>query len=149
MQFVNQNYIPYHAHIKQQSEAFERFGAKWTPTQIVLDPDGVERHRIEGFLPVDDFLAQLHMGLGQVGFGRNRFDEAQRHFHEAWSTHPKSFVAPEARYWEGVSAYKGSGDPQKLADTGTDLKKMYPKSEWARKASVWLPQKAAKEKPGQ
>jgi hypothetical protein len=41
-------------------------------------------------------------------------------------------------YWAGVAASKGSDDPQHLGSTGELLKRRYPDSEWARKASVWL-----------
>ncbi len=131
------------AHIKENPSAFDRFGAQWTPTQIVLDPDGVERFRIEGYLPADDLLAQLGMGLGRVAFALGRYPEAEPLFREVWTKHPKSLSAPEARYWEGVSAYKATQNPAKLSETAVALRKMSPQSEWARKSSVWLPQEAS------
>lgn len=33
---------------------------------LLLEPEGKEGHRFEGFLPVDDFLAQLELGLGHA-----------------------------------------------------------------------------------
>ena len=65
-QFINQNFVPIKIHIKENKEAFGRFGAQWTPTLILLDPEGKERYRFEGFLPPEDFLAQLEMGLART-----------------------------------------------------------------------------------
>ena len=139
---VTSGFVPAKVHIKEHPETFERFGARWTPTQVVLDSEGVERFRIEGYLPVDDFLAQLAMGLARVHFAHGRYSEAERLYREVWTKHPKSLAAPEARYWEGVSAYKATQNPAKLSETAVALKKMNPQSEWARKSSVWLPQEA-------
>ena len=124
-------------HIKDQKPTFQRFNAQWTPTLIILDPDGVERHRVEGFLPVDDFLAQLELGLAKLNFQRGNYSEAEKRFRSVCQGHAKSGAAPEACYWTGVSAYKASNDPAPLKATAQQLKKAYPESEWARKASVW------------
>ena len=32
---------------------------------LILDPNGEERYRIEGYLPVEEFRAQLELGLAQ------------------------------------------------------------------------------------
>lgn len=125
------------AHIKQQPETFQRFHAQWTPTQLILEPDGTERFRIEGFLPVDDFLAQLEMGLGRLLFERADYAGAERRFHSVCESHPTAGAAPEACYWAGVSAYKSENTPERLHDTAVLLRERYPQSEWARKASVW------------
>jgi len=134
---VTTHFIPVKVHIKEQKKVFDRFGALWTPTQIVLDADGEERHRIEGFLPVEDFLAQLELGLGKRQFQHQRFGDAERLFRAVCTGHPKSGGAPEACYWAGVAAYKNTNDPKHLGATGELLKTRYPDSEWARKASVW------------
>src|SRR5262245_25269908 len=134
---VQDSFLPVKIHIKEQPALFERFGARWTPTQLVLDPEGVERHRVEGFLPADDFLAQLELALAKIEFEHKSYGEAQTKFHRVEEKHPKAFAAPEARYWEGVAAYKASNDAGSLKKTAEDLNKRYPESEWTRKASVW------------
>lgn len=95
--------------MKEQAEDFKRFGerfsAQWTPTILILDPDGVERHRIEGFLPADDFLAQLMLGLGHAAFKREDWKEAERRFREVLERFPDGETAPEALYWAGVARY--------------------------------------------
>ena len=139
--FVTENFIPARVHVKDQAADFQRLGAQynaqWTPTILELDPDGKERHRIEGFLTTDDFLAQLKLGLGHAAFKHGTWDAAQRHFDDVVKSHPDAEAAPEARYWAGVSRYKASGNPTALGDTTRALDERYPDSTWAKKASIW------------
>jgi hypothetical protein len=137
-EFINEHFVPAQVHIRDQKAVFTRFGASWTPTQILLDPQGEEQHRIEGFLPAEDFLAQLELGLGKIEFHDQHFPEAKRKFRAVCEGYPKSGGAAEACYWAGVAAYKETDDPQHLGAAGELLKRRYPESEWARKASVWL-----------
>jgi len=116
---------------------FERFHALWTPTQVVLDPEGVERDRIEGFLPADDFIARLEVALGRVAFEHSDYDEAETHFRDACEQHAGAGAAPEACYWAGVARYKRTNRPDSLRDTARLLEDRYPSNEWTRKASVW------------
>jgi hypothetical protein len=124
-------------HVKEHPEAFQRFGAQWTPTIQILDYEGVKRFQFEGFLPADDFLAQLKLGLAQVAFAKEDWKEAERRFRDIVETFPNTDAAPEALYWAGVSKYKGTGDATALGNTASAFKKRYPESTWAKKASVW------------
>jgi outer membrane protein assembly factor BamD (BamD/ComL family) len=127
--------------VKDQAEDYrrfgQRFGAQWTPTLLVIDSEGNERHRIEGFLPAEDLIAQLLLGLGHSAFARERWDEAERRFREVVDRFPRSEAAPEALYWAGVSRYKAKGNAAALAETGREFTKRYQDSSWAKKASVW------------
>ena len=114
-----------------------RFGANWTPTVIIAGDDGKEYHRIEGFLPVDDFLAQLKLGYAQYAFKSGDFTSAEQRFREVVDQFPKSDVAPEALYWAGVSKYKGSGDAGALGDTAKAFQSRYTETPWAKKSSIW------------
>jgi hypothetical protein len=139
--FVQDNFIPARVHVRDQPEDYKRFGqryqAQWTPTLLVIDPSGTERHRIEGFLPAEDLLAQLTLGLGHSAFAREQWDEAERRFREVVDRYPGSEAAPEALYWAGVSRYKGKGDAAALGETGREFTRRYQGSSWAKKASVW------------
>ena len=138
---VNENFRPVRIHVRDNAEAWKKvggeLGVEWTPTVLILDSSGVERHRIEGFLPVDDFLAHLKLGLARIGFQRGAFDEAERRFRQVLDEHPQSEPAPEALYWIGVSRYKGKGDASALAETARAFSTRYTDSAWAKKASVW------------
>ena len=135
--FITKNFIPAKFHIKDAKPTFERFNAMWTPTILVLDEQGKEHHRIEGFLPAEDFLAQLKLGRAKAAFAAGRWGEAEELYRAIVRDHPNSDVAPEAMYWAGVSKYKATNDAAALAETGRTLKAKYPQSAWAKKGSVW------------
>jgi TolA-binding protein len=145
-QFVTERFVPVRVHVREQADEFQRlgqhFGANWTPTVLIVDASGQERHRIEGFLPADDFIAQLALGHAHAHFARGEFAEAARHFEAVLQRHAQSDAAPEARYWMGVSKYKETNDPAPLAETARDLQQRYAGSPWAKKASVWAPAEA-------
>jgi thioredoxin family protein len=135
---VEEHFVPARIHIKEQKDTFKRFGAEWTPTILTWDADSnAERHRIEGFLPKEEFLAQLALGRGHFAFGREMWDEAERAFREA-AARTGTDGAAEGAYWAGVSKYKRSGDAAALRETGQILRDKYPQSVWAKKGSVWL-----------
>jgi hypothetical protein len=138
---IMNNFVPVRVHVRDQAEDFrllgKRFGAEWTPSILMLDPSGEERHRIEGFLPADDFLAQLGLGLGRIHFSAGRFQEAEDQYREVRERHPGSDAGAEAQYWEGVSRYKRTDDPSALADTARAFQDAYSDTSWAKKASVW------------
>ena len=114
-----------------------RFGASWTPTVMILDAAGNERHRIEGFLPADEFLAQLHLGLGQEAFKNGRYPDAERHFRDVVEQFASTDPAAEAQYWAGVSRYRATNDAGTLKQTADAFKQRYSDSVWAKKASIW------------
>lgn len=125
------------AHIKEHPAYFHRFDAVWTPTVLVMDSDGVERLRIEGYLPKDEFRAHLEMGLARVAFMHKRWADAERMFAQVLERYPETKVAPEAVYWRGVSHYKRTNDHTVLGQVADEFKEKYQDSVWAQKASVW------------
>lgn len=138
---VTEHFVPVRVHVIDNKQEFQRLGEKfdvqWTPTTLLIDPPATERHRIEGFLPKDEFAAQLALGRAKAAFGRGTFDEAERMFEDVVKKYPHSDAAPEAQYWAGVSRYKGKNDAGALTDTAKRFKERYADSTWAKKASVW------------
>ena len=139
--FVSEHFLPARIHVREQKADWDRysarFGVQWTPTILIVDPSGTERHRIEGFLPVEEFLAQLVLGLGRSAFARQQFSEAERRLREVVERFPGTAAAPEALYWAGVAPYKATGDAASLKDTARAFTQRYQDSTWAKKASVW------------
>ena len=139
--FVNENFIPARVHVKDDAAAFKKYGeqynAHWTPTVLELDPNGEEFYRVEGFLPLDDFLAQLMLGRAHMDFKQAKWPEAEKRFREIVDKLPKAEAAPEAMYWAGVSRYKGTQDATALKETGKSFTQRYQDSSWAKKASIW------------
>jgi len=115
----------------------KRFGVQWTPTVLLLDLDGVERHRIEGYLPPADFAAQLLLGLGHAAFAAGDYAQAEPRFEQVVEKYPETESAAEAQYWKGVSRYKATNDPSALGETAAAFSRRYSDTSWAKKASVW------------
>ena len=136
-QFIVDNFTAVRLHVKSHPEAMERFNAQWTPTVIMLDSSGVERHRIEGYLDADEFLGQLMLGAAHVAFAEKRFDDAERRFREIVDKLPNTDAAPAGQYWAGVSKYKGTNDPSALGATAKAFQQRYRDTTWAKKASIW------------
>ena len=135
--FIDEHFEPVRLHVKTHPEAMGRFGANWTPTVMIDDAAGKEFYRIEGFLPADDFLAQLKLGYAHYLFKNGNFAEAEKAFREVVDELPSTDAAPEALYWAGVAKYKGTGDASALGATAQAFKSRYSDTPWAKKASIW------------
>jgi hypothetical protein len=141
VRFVNENFLPARVHVKEDADAFKRYGqrynAQWTPTILVLDSNGDEQWRVEGFLPNDDFLAQLMLGRAHLDFKQGKLAEAEKRFREIVDKLPNADAAAEAQYWAGVSRYKATNDAAALKATAKAFTLRYKDSSWAKKASIW------------
>ncbi len=130
--------MPLEAHIKEHPTNFHRFDALWTPSVIILDQNGKERFRIEGYLPKDEFRAQLELALARVSFMSKNWKDAERRYTEVLERYPESKAAPEALYWKGVSHYKATNDHTVLGELPGQFQEKYPDSEWALKTAAWV-----------
>ena len=142
VRFITERFEPVRIHVREQASEWKRLGARygveWTPTILIVDgSSSEERHRIEGFLPVDDFLAQLELGLARLAFSREQFAEAERRYRGIVERYPQTETAAEAMYWAGVARYKGTNDAAALAETARNFRDRYQSTSWAKKASVW------------
>jgi len=139
--FVTRHFIPVRVHVKENAADFkrlgERFTAQWTPTTLIVDGSGVERHRIEGFLPAQDFLSQLELGVAKAAFAHKDYASAERLYRDVLERYPGTDAAPEAQYWTGVSKYRATNDPSALKATSEAFRQRYQDSTWSKKASVW------------
>jgi TolA-binding protein len=130
--------VPLEAHIKEHPKNFHRFDALWTPSVIILDPNGKERFRIEGYLPKDEFRAHLELALARVAFMSKQWKDAEQRYTEVLERYPESKAAPEALYWKGVSHYKATNDHTVLGELPGQFQEKYPESEWALKTAAWV-----------
>jgi len=93
---------------------------------------------------VDDFLAQLQLGLAKLSFSHQDFKEAEKRFQQIVDQYAQTDAAPEALYWAGVSRYKATNDAGALEQTGEAFRSRYTDTTWAKKASVWTPAKSGR-----
>jgi TolA-binding protein len=104
---------------------------------LILDPNGEERFRIEGYLPTNEFRAQLELALARVAFMSKDWAEAERRYSDVLDRYPESKAAPEALYWKGVSHYKATNDHTILGQLPQLFRDQYPDSIWALKTAAW------------
>ena len=140
-EFIGTHFVPMRVHVKQQADQFQalgqRFNAQWTPTTLIVNHSGAEQHRVEGFLPVDDFLAQLKLASpmrGSVEVCSPRPNSSSR---PSW----KSIRPPKPRQrrstGRALRAFKALNDPTALRATAEEFRNRYTDTSWAKKASVW------------
>lgn len=109
---------------------------------LLLDSEGKERARLEGYLPNDDFRAALESGLGRIAFVHKKYADAERWYGDVVALLGHSHSAPGAMYWRAVAHYKATNDHTVLGKVAEELQRTYPSSVWASKAIPWLPQPA-------
>ncbi|HWP30564.1 MAG TPA: tetratricopeptide repeat protein [Fimbriimonadales bacterium] len=137
--FLEKNFVPVRLDVTEESPNIKEWSHKmsqlWTPCLIVLDSDRREARRAYGYLPPNEFIAELKMGLGMISMLRGDYENAYTIFQGVLNNHPDSAVVPEALYWCGVTAYKRDGKAEKLVEHWKELKNRFPQSIWWTKAS--------------
>ena len=106
---------------------------------MILDNAGKERFRLESYLPREEFVAQLEMGLARVAFVRKQWADAEDRYNAVVARHATAAGVPQAMYWAAVSHYKKTKDHTVLGRVAQDLSQRYPDNLWTKSASVWLP----------
>ena len=105
---------------------------------ILLDSEGKERVRLEGYLPNKDFIAALRNGLGRIAFVQKKYTDAERWYGDVIARWEKTHFAAEAMYWRAVALYKATNDHTVLGKVAEELRRTYPPSVWASKAIPWV-----------
>ena len=111
----------------------EKYRHIWTPDLRILEPDGNELYRWNGYLPPFEFAPQFLAAVAHANFRLKRFDEAIALYEDVLTRFPTAFVAPEAQYFLSTSKYRKSHEASDLLHGWHDLEKTYPASEWTVK----------------
>ena len=101
---------------------------------LLIDSQGRERVRQEGYLPQSDFVAALESGLGRIAFVAKNYAEAARWYDDVVKRFRQSHSAPDAMYWRAASHYKATNDHTVLDRVAQELRNAYPRSVWSSKA---------------
>jgi len=133
IEFFQKNMIPLRIAFDSLPLATQ-FNLKWTPTLIILDAQGKEHQRTIGFLPPEELIPSLLLGIAKVHFNQERLSEALATLEKIISEYPKSGSAPEAIYLRGVCAFKNTHNPKHLKEAYESLQTHYPSSEWTQRA---------------
>jgi len=131
--FINNHIIPLRVPFDHRPLAQE-FKVHWTPTLVSLDLDGKEHHRTLGFLPPEELIPSLMLGIGKTHFDLGEFSEAIEHFDKVITEQARSDSAPQAIFFRGVAGYKHTHDPKSLRLAYDRLAADFPNDEWAKRA---------------
>jgi hypothetical protein len=110
-----------------------RYRHVWTPDLRILDPDGTELYRWNGYLPPAEFTPQLIAAVAHARFRRKEYAAAIERYDEVVRRFPTARVAPEALYFLATSRYRASGSANDLLHGWHELEKQFPESEWTVK----------------
>lgn len=134
---VEQHFIPASFQTSEEQGLSVAYNVELTPTFILADEGGKELERWVGFLPPQDFISQMLLSEGLASFHRKRFKDAEGAFSRILDLRPEAAVAPEARYYLGVTLYMETGDAEHLARTWESMNRRYPGDAWTKRASAW------------
>ncbi|OPY64925.1 MAG: hypothetical protein A4E63_03235 [Syntrophorhabdus sp. PtaU1.Bin050] len=133
IEFLNQSVIPVRVPFDSEPLA-SKFNLKWTPMLVVLDWNGKEHSRTVGFLPPEELIPSLLLGIAKIYFDFDRFTDVTVNLDKILADYPNSGAAPEAVFLKGVNGYKGTHNVQALKQAYERLQADYPSSEWAKRA---------------
>jgi hypothetical protein len=132
--YLLSHFVPVQFNVVDQPEVMDRFNTPWTPTLIVLDSEGRQHRRAQGYHDPKRLVAELALGWLVAAINQRDFPEAHRRSQEALScTEDDPYRYPEAVYWSAVAVYKATGDANQLLAGWNRLLDEMPESEWAKR----------------
>jgi len=134
--FITDNLIPLRIPA-DDPELGPRYKIKWTPTLLILDPDGTEHYRTLGFYPPEDLIPSLLLGMGKAKFNQPDRPAARNYFQRIISDYPANGLAPEAIYLNGVAGFIDTHDISHLIGIYDSLASDYPDSPWLTRADPY------------
>ncbi len=141
--FVTEHFVPVKFNAKEHNPDFkEALGPGkllWAPLFIFLDYRGSELRRYNGYLPPDEFLAELRLVLGLSAMTHSKYQDALDWWMGTAERYPETNAAPEALFWAGAAAYRIGGLPALIA-RWDHLMSRYPENTWAKRAGVIPPE---------
>ncbi len=107
----------------------------WTPDIRVLNHNGDELYRFDGFAPPAEFVARVLCGFAMANLRSKRFDQAEATYERVLREYSTSYAAPEAQYYLGVTRYRRDPESDELLTQWAELRSRYPTSEYRMKQS--------------
>jgi hypothetical protein len=136
IEMIGKLVVPFAFEMEDDPALCERHGIVWRPTVLLADGEGRVGHRVIGYLPGEEMLAQIPLGIGKLRFVQTRWADAEKHFAAVAEEFPGTEAAPEAQYWLGAARYQRERKPNGLTDAWNTLMDRWPASRWAMRASV-------------
>src|SRR4051812_38037106 len=94
--FIADHFIPARLRVKESPQLVQEYLVGWTPNVVIADDQGKIYYRVEGYLPPEDFLAYLSLGIGKYWLNRKQFAQAGTRFDEVAQRHAATDAGAEA-----------------------------------------------------
>jgi hypothetical protein len=94
--FVTKYLVPLRVVTGAAPDWARRFTVQYTPTVITLDNEGNERHRTVGFLPPEEFIPSVMLGMAKIHRDRRQPVRARAMLEWLLLAYPRSRAAGEA-----------------------------------------------------
>lgn len=134
--FIQQDCVPVRVAVKDNPELVDQYLVGWTPNVVIVDERGRVHYRVEGYLPPEEFVGRLSLGVGKFLLLGGRVADAAARFEGVAARHPGTAEAAEALYWLGVAHYKRSDDFGELRSIWDRLAREFPDSEWSTRTRI-------------
>ncbi|HTX56434.1 MAG TPA: tetratricopeptide repeat protein [Candidatus Acidoferrales bacterium] len=121
--------------VKENFQMLHKLHHIWTPDIRVLNHNGDELYRWDGFLPPAEFTPRMICAFAMANLRSKRFDAAQRLYVDVLRSFSTSYAAPEAQYYLGVARYRNDPEGDDLLAQWANLRSRYPASEYRVKQS--------------
>lgn len=119
----------------ENNQRLQRMHHIWTPDVRILDHNGFEMYRWDGFLPPPEYMARFECGIAMAYLRSKRYDQAERCYVDVLRRFSTSYAAPEAQYYLGVVRYRRDPNSDELLTQWAELRSRYPSSEYRVKQS--------------
>lgn len=97
VKFIKDFLVPMRVNVSSEPALSGRFEIRYTPTLAVLDDQGVERYRAVGFMPPEEFIPSMLLGVAQALLADNQRDRAKAALGVILFEYPQSQAAAKAR----------------------------------------------------
>ncbi|NLN59499.1 MAG: thioredoxin fold domain-containing protein [Deltaproteobacteria bacterium] len=115
---------------------FKRYHVKFTPTCLLLNPEGNEAERLIGFLEPDGLMAFLLLGLSKAYYDMGCLEEGRECVETLTRDYPESAQAPEGFFLRGIYRYHADEDREHFKEAFEILQERYRDSIWVKRARL-------------
>jgi hypothetical protein len=129
--------VPVRINKEKQQDLFKEYTISWTPTIVILDPEGKEHYRFTGFLPPFEFCAAIIMNGAKTELDLQNYELAIKCCDEVIEKYRGTPAVPEAIFYVSVAKYLSTHDAKNLRAGFDRLTKEFPGAEWTLKATPY------------
>ncbi len=120
----------------QEPSWYKTYNVKFTPTCILLNPEGNEEERSTGFLEANGMMAFLLLGIAKCCYDTGRLEEGGAYIETLTKDYPNSAQAPEGFFLRGIFRYHADHNRDHFKESFDILHERYHDSIWMKRARL-------------